>query len=190
MAATAAGHAELVVFANSYPMVRAWAIEGTGGHGAGLTRHLLESLESPELVFELADASAPIGGLTVGESRIRSGEVVQRALHRLAGAHRVVQRHVVIGVDFTPVDPAVVIAVARAKQQRRPPPSASASPTRRTRYLAELNKRGPHPRKHCPRLPSGEAVVEGVRGRSGAGRDVQLGEDVAQVPRDRLLAQE
>ncbi len=56
MAATAAGHAELVVFANSYPMVRAWAIEGTGGHGAGLTRHLLESLESlesPELVVEL-----------------------------------------------------------------------------------------------------------------------------------------
>src|SRR3954453_11624154 len=34
-------------------MIRAWAIEGTSGHGAGLTRHLLESLESPELVVEL-----------------------------------------------------------------------------------------------------------------------------------------
>ena len=53
VAATAAGYAELVEFANSYPMMRACgstAIEGTGGHGAGLTRHLLES---SELVVEL-----------------------------------------------------------------------------------------------------------------------------------------
>jgi hypothetical protein len=34
-AATAAGYAELVEFANTYPTMRAWAIEGTGGHGAG-----------------------------------------------------------------------------------------------------------------------------------------------------------
>ena len=50
VAATAAGYAELMEFANNYPMSRAWAIEGTGGHGAGLTRHLLES---SELVIEL-----------------------------------------------------------------------------------------------------------------------------------------
>ena len=31
-------------------MLRAWAIEGTGGHGAGLSRHLLES---SEIVIEL-----------------------------------------------------------------------------------------------------------------------------------------
>lgn len=48
--ATAAGYAELVEFANNYPMSRAWAIEGTGGHGAGLARHLLEL---SELVVEL-----------------------------------------------------------------------------------------------------------------------------------------
>jgi len=48
--ATAAGYAELVEFAGEYPTLRAWAIEGTGGHGAGLTRHLLES---SELVVEL-----------------------------------------------------------------------------------------------------------------------------------------
>ena len=54
VAATAAGYAELVEFANSYPMMRAWAIEGTGGHGAGLSRHLLESSESSgALVVEL-----------------------------------------------------------------------------------------------------------------------------------------
>lgn len=48
--ATAEGYARLVEFADGYAALRAWAIEGTGGHGAGLTRHL-ESLE--ELVVEL-----------------------------------------------------------------------------------------------------------------------------------------
>jgi len=38
--ATAAGYAELVEFADQHAGLRAWAIEGTGGHGAGLTRHL------------------------------------------------------------------------------------------------------------------------------------------------------
>ena len=45
VAATAAGYAELVDFANTYPTLRAWAIEGTSGHGAGLSRHLLENSE-------------------------------------------------------------------------------------------------------------------------------------------------
>ena len=48
--ATAEGYVELVEFADNYPMLRAWAIEGTGGHGAGLSRHLLES---SEIVIEL-----------------------------------------------------------------------------------------------------------------------------------------
>jgi transposase len=48
--ATAEGYAELVEFANKHAMLRAWAIEGTGGHGAGLSRHLLES---SEIVIEL-----------------------------------------------------------------------------------------------------------------------------------------
>jgi hypothetical protein len=43
--ATAEEYAELVEFANNHAMLRAWAIEGTGGHGAGLSRHLLESSE-------------------------------------------------------------------------------------------------------------------------------------------------
>src|SRR5918911_483557 len=38
--ATVEGYAELVGFANGYPMLGAWAVEGTGGHGAGLSRHL------------------------------------------------------------------------------------------------------------------------------------------------------
>ncbi len=48
--ATAEGYAELVEFANNHAMLRAWAIEGTGGHGAGLSRHLLEM---SEIVIEL-----------------------------------------------------------------------------------------------------------------------------------------
>ena len=48
--ATAQGYCELVEFANNHAMLRAWAIEGTGGHGAGLSRHLLEM---SEIVIEL-----------------------------------------------------------------------------------------------------------------------------------------
>src|SRR6478672_6112546 len=56
VAATAAGYAELVQFANNHPMVRAWAIEGTGGHGAGLSRHLLQT---SEFVIELDRPKRP-----------------------------------------------------------------------------------------------------------------------------------
>lgn len=48
--ATADGYAQLVDFANNHATLRAWAIEGTGGHGAGLSRHLLEI---SEIVIEL-----------------------------------------------------------------------------------------------------------------------------------------
>ena len=48
--ATTEGYAELMEFANTHATLRAWAIEGTSGHGAGLTRHLLES---SEIVLEM-----------------------------------------------------------------------------------------------------------------------------------------
>jgi transposase len=48
--ATAAGYAELVELADQHSGLRAWAIEGTGGHGAGLTRHLQQH---GEVVVEL-----------------------------------------------------------------------------------------------------------------------------------------
>ena len=48
--ATAAGYAELVAFADEHSGLRAWAIEGTGIHGAGLTRHLQQA---GEVVIEL-----------------------------------------------------------------------------------------------------------------------------------------
>jgi len=48
--ATAEGYTELVEFADEHAALRAWAIEGTGGHGAGLTRHLERG---EEVVIEL-----------------------------------------------------------------------------------------------------------------------------------------
>ena len=48
--ATPDGYEALVEFADQHPGLRAWAIEGTGGHGAGLARHLARR---DELVVEL-----------------------------------------------------------------------------------------------------------------------------------------
>ena len=48
--ATAHGYAQLVEFADEHAVLRAWAIEGTGGHGAGLARHLAQR---QEIVVEL-----------------------------------------------------------------------------------------------------------------------------------------
>src|SRR5699024_2145326 len=47
---TPAGYQELLEMAEEHPPLRVWAVEGTGGHGAGLT-HLLE--RESEVVFEL-----------------------------------------------------------------------------------------------------------------------------------------
>jgi transposase len=47
---TAAGYDELTAFADEHAALRAWAIEGTGGHGAGLARHLARD---QEVVIEL-----------------------------------------------------------------------------------------------------------------------------------------
>ena len=48
--ATAEGYAALVEFAGEHAVLRTWAIEGTGGHGAGLARHLADL---DEIVVEL-----------------------------------------------------------------------------------------------------------------------------------------
>ena len=51
VAATAAGYDQLLDFADEHGTgLRAWAIEGTGGHGAGLARHLARG---EEVVVEL-----------------------------------------------------------------------------------------------------------------------------------------
>jgi transposase len=50
------GYAELVVMADRHSGLRAWSIEGTGGYGAGLCRHLHER---DELVIELDRPNRP-----------------------------------------------------------------------------------------------------------------------------------
>lgn len=44
------GYAELIAVAERHSGLRAWALEGSGGYGAGLARHLAEG---GELVVEL-----------------------------------------------------------------------------------------------------------------------------------------
>jgi len=48
--ATPGGYEQLVEFADAHSGLRAWAIEGTGGYGAGLTRHLIAG---EEVIVEL-----------------------------------------------------------------------------------------------------------------------------------------
>jgi transposase len=50
------GYAELVELAERHAGLRAWAIEGTGGYGAGLARHLADR---QELVVELDRPARP-----------------------------------------------------------------------------------------------------------------------------------
>ena len=57
--ATSDGYRELVEFANNHPMLRAWAIEGTGGHGAGLSRHLLQMSSRSTRMTSSSSTAAP-----------------------------------------------------------------------------------------------------------------------------------
>jgi hypothetical protein len=54
--ANQAGYAELVALADEHSTLRVWAIEGTGGYGAGLARHLAEQ---GEVVIELDRPKRP-----------------------------------------------------------------------------------------------------------------------------------
>lgn len=51
------GYAELVAMADEHSTLRVWAIEGTGGYGAGLARHLTER---GEVVIELDRPKRPV----------------------------------------------------------------------------------------------------------------------------------
>ena len=56
VAADPDGYAELVELAEQHSGLRAWAMEGTGGYGAGLARHLRAA---SELVVELDRPKRP-----------------------------------------------------------------------------------------------------------------------------------
>ena len=77
--ATTEGYAELVEFANNHATLRAWAIEGTGGHGAGLSRHLLAGLRRSSSSWT---ARSGLRAAT-GRSQIRSMRSEPRVKHWL-----------------------------------------------------------------------------------------------------------
>ena len=56
VAADPDGYAELIALAEQHSGLRAWAMEGTGGYGAGLARHLAAA---GELVVELDRPKRP-----------------------------------------------------------------------------------------------------------------------------------
>jgi len=56
--ATPEGYQALVQFADEQPGLRAWAIEGTGGHGAGLARHLAPAASSSSSPAGLSEPGA------------------------------------------------------------------------------------------------------------------------------------
>ncbi len=60
--ATPAGYAELVEFADAHATLRAWAIEGTGGHGAGLCRQLLDAIRAAREAMARPRLGSPRSG--------------------------------------------------------------------------------------------------------------------------------
>ncbi len=86
--ATAQGYVELVAFADEHATLRAWAIEGTGGHGAGLSRQLtgrqeiVVELDRPKRAKRRNGAkSDPLDAIRAGRealARTRLGSVPRR----------------------------------------------------------------------------------------------------------------
>src|SRR4051795_7284115 len=85
------GYAELSTLGEAHSGLRAWALEGTGGYGAGLARHLAEA---GELVVELdrtrlaqpktgAQRAALQMRLTARRAAIEAASDAQRQLHAL-----------------------------------------------------------------------------------------------------------
>lgn len=75
--------AELVEFANNRPMLRAWEIGGTGGHGTGLSRDLREM---SEIVIELdRPKRAARRNCAKSDRSMRSGPPVKAWLDRGSG---------------------------------------------------------------------------------------------------------
>jgi transposase len=69
--ATPQGYDELVEFASEHEGLRAWAIEGTGSHGAGLTRCLAKN---EEVVVELDRPERPLEKPSAGPSSAPHGQ--------------------------------------------------------------------------------------------------------------------
>jgi transposase len=81
------GYTELVALADAHDGLRGWAIEGTGGYGAGLARHLAEL---GELVVELDRPVRPArraGAKSDAIDAERAARAARDALSRTRLAH-------------------------------------------------------------------------------------------------------
>lgn len=77
--ATRAGYAELVAMADQHSTLRVWAIEGTGGYGAGLARHLTEH---GEVVIELDRPKRPTRRQGAKSDPLDTARAAREALSR------------------------------------------------------------------------------------------------------------
>ncbi|MGW3949355.1 IS110 family transposase [Micrococcus luteus] len=75
----AAGYGELVELVEVHPGLRAWAIEGTGGYGAGLARHLADL---DELVVELDRPGRPARRAGAKSDPLDAARAAREALSR------------------------------------------------------------------------------------------------------------
>jgi len=75
------GYAELAAFAEQHPGLRAWAMEGSGGYGAGLAEHLAEH---DEMVIEL---DRPVRPQRRAGAKSDPIDAVRAARDALARAH-------------------------------------------------------------------------------------------------------
>src|SRR5215218_3363527 len=73
------GYAELVALAEAHSGLRAWAMEGTGGYGAGLARHLADR---EELVVELDRPKRPARRAGANSDPIDAERAARDALAR------------------------------------------------------------------------------------------------------------
>lgn len=77
--ATQVGYAELVAMADQHSTLRVWAIEGTGGYGAGLARHLTEH---GEVVIELDRPKRPTRRQGAKSDPLDAARAAREALSR------------------------------------------------------------------------------------------------------------
>ena len=120
--ATADGYAELVEFADEHATLRAWAIEGTGSYGSGLTTFLLER---GEWVVEIDRPSRP-----ARRNGAKSDELdaVRAAREALSREHLAAPR----ARGDRGRDPAALAAWRRVAEQRRRAVDKDTSPAARS----------------------------------------------------------
>jgi hypothetical protein len=135
--ATAESYAQLVQFANDYVTLRAWAIEGTGGHGPGWSRHLAEM---SEIVIEL---ERPKRAARRNGAKSHPLDAIRRyRLNRYGDRHLNRALHTVVQVRMQYRQPPATTSPAAQLKERPAARSTLPHPLRRRRPLPAPRKWG------------------------------------------------